>query len=415
MTEQNPNIDLYFEKARLEAGREQTVDVLVRIVPPKVEPSKAKRPILNIGIALDRSGSMSGPKMREAREAAKYCVDQLLPSDTFSAVIFDDQVDVLFPSQPPADREILKRGIDRIKARNSTALHAGWVQAGLQVSERMNPAGINRILLITDGQANIGETNPTRIVEQASSLASRGVSTSTIGIGTDFNEDLLMPMAEAGQGNAWHVQEPDDMRRIFETELSGLLMQLGHSVTLTVSPTMGVTVEDVLNDFEKDREGRYILPNLLYDSPLEIVLRLKLPARQTGDVLDLATLTLTYVSQGSTEQQTVTDSLRAGFDSGENVRTLTVNTEVVEAVTLLNNARARREMMEHIDAGQFAAAAGTLKSVLAQTDAVQARAPSRRLAEELSDLDDLRPMLASFDIGTRKRMAYRRETTRKGK
>ena len=75
-----------------------------------------KRPKLNIGIALDRSGSMGGEKMHEAREAAKYCVDQMLPSDIFSTVIFDDHVDILFTSQPVTDREMFKRGIDRIDA-----------------------------------------------------------------------------------------------------------------------------------------------------------------------------------------------------------------------------------------------------------------------------------------------------------
>jgi len=415
MTQQSPNIELLLEKPKLAAGGAQTIDVLVRVMPPNVETSEAKRPKLNIGIALDRSGSMGGVKMREAREAAKYCIDQLLPSDSFSAVIFDDVVDVLFTSQPVENREILKRGIDRIEARNSTALHQGWVETGLQVSERLDRAAINRVLLITDGQANVGETNPTRIIEQARSVAARGVSTSTIGIGTDFNEDLLMPMAEAGQGNAWHVQEPDDMRRIFETELNGLLMQFGHSVTLHISPAQGVKVEDVLNDFEKDADGRFILPNLMHGSPLNMVVRLSMPAGNVGDIRELATLTVSYVSQASNDARTEVARLAAEFESREAVDLLPVNAAVIETVTLLNNARARREMMEHMDAGRYAAAASTLKSVADHTEIAFARVHSPKLAEELSDLDDLQPMLASADISTRKRMAYRRESTRKSK
>jgi Ca-activated chloride channel family protein len=415
MTEERLGIQLHLEKVRLAAGASQTVDVLVRVAPPNVDISEAKRPKLNIGIALDRSGSMAGSKMREAREAAKYCVDQMLPSDIFSAVIFDDVVGVLFTSQAVENREMLKRGIDRIEARNSTALHQGWVEAGLQVSERLDPNAINRVLLITDGQANVGETNPARIIEHARSLAARSVSTSTIGIGTDFNEDLLMPMAEAGQGNAWHVQEPEDMKRIFETELNGLLMQFGHTATLAITPMAGVVVEDVLNDFEKDARGRFILPNLMYGSPLNIVVRLKVPAGNVGDITDLAEFSVSYISQASNEPRTETARLTAGFESKHVVDGLPSNTDVLEAVTLLNNARARREMMEHIDAGRYAAAASTLKSVAGDTEIAFARVHSPKLAEELSDLNDLRPMLAEADISTRKRMAYRRESTRKGK
>ena len=415
MTEERLKVELHLEKAKLAAGTSQTVDVLVRLAPPNVDVSEAKRPKLNIGIALDRSGSMDGAKMREAREAAKYCVDQMLPSDVFSAVIFDDEVDVLFTSQPVGDRAMLKRGIDRIEARNSTALHQGWVEAGLQVSERLDPNAINRVLLITDGQANVGETNPTRIIEHARSLGSRGVSTSTIGIGTDFNEDLLMPMAEAGQGNAWHVQEPDDMKRIFETELNGLLMQFGHTAALAISPAAGVTVEDVLNDFEKDGQGRYILPNLMHGSPLNIIVRLKVPARDIGDTLDLADFSVSYVSQTLNAPKTETVRMVADLDSREAVDALTANPEVLESLTLLNNARARREMMDHIDRGDYEIAKCVRASMEQETSVLFSRVASPRLAEELEDLRDLDPLLSRQDHSSRKRMAYRRESTRKSK
>ena len=415
MTEEKLEVQLHLEKAKLAAGASQTVDVLVRLAPPNVDISEAKRPKLNIGIALDRSGSMGGAKMREAREAAKYCVDQMLSSDIFSAVIFDDRVDVLFTSQPVDNREMLKRGIDRIEDRGSTALHQGWVEAGLQVSEHLDPNAINRVLLITDGQANVGETNPTRIVEHARSLAARGVSTSTIGIGQDFNEDLLLPMAEAGQGNAWHVQEPDDMKRIFESEMNGLLMQYGHTARLAIIPSAGVTVEDVLNDFEKDARGRYILPNLMHGSSLDIIVRLKVPAGNIGDTLELANFSVSFVSQASNEPRIETAELTTGFGSKEAVDGLPSNTDVLEVVTLLNNARARREMMEHIDRGDYEIAKSVRASIHGATEALFSVASSPQLAEELEDLRDLDTLLSRADYSSRKRMAYRRESTRKGK
>jgi len=268
----------------LEAGREQTVDVLIRITPPAPNldasrrPNWKGRPDLNLSLVLDRSGSMEGEKMIRAREAAMFCVDQMLPTDRLSVVTFDDRIDVLFPSEPVTNKPLLKDLISRVAARGSTALHEAWVRGGITVTEQMLDQGINRVILVTDGLANIGITNTDEIVGQAMGLYQRGVSTSTIGIGADFNEDLLMPMAQSGGGNAWHVVEPEDMQHIFQVELEGLILQFAHTVSLGLIPADGVRVVDILNDFELTETGRYRLPNMQGGSPLDIVVQLKIDA-----------------------------------------------------------------------------------------------------------------------------------------
>ena len=412
-----PTVNIFTDKEKLISDKEQTINVLVRISPPQLDSNGFSRPKLNIGIALDRSGSMQGQKMHEAREAAKYCVDQLLPHDRFSTVIFDDQIDVLFTSQQVTDKDMFKRGIDRINSRNSTALHQGWVSAGLQVSEHLDNDAINRVLLITDGQANVGETNVDRIVDQARQLAARGVSTSTIGIGQDFNEDLLMPMAEAGQGNSWHVEEPQDMVRIFETELRGLVTQIAHSVTFGVKPAAGVSVADVLNDFEINGEGRYQLPNLQAGSPLNVVVRLRLPAHPEGTTVELAEFSLDYIDQGSNVPECIKSVFKADFATAAKVDSLPENAEVLEAVQLLMNARARREAVERMDRHDFAGAAQALAAAAFDTDISFCKSESPRLQEELEDFALLKESLnfRENDALSRKKMAYRRETLRKNK
>jgi Ca-activated chloride channel homolog len=227
-----PRVEFFAARGRLAAGREQTVDVLVRVVPPEAEAAR-RRPRLNLGLVLDRSGSMQGAKMARAREAAAYCVEQLLPADRLSVVVFDDVVEVLIPSRFADDKDEMKRRLARIGARNSTALHEAWVRGGMQVGEHLDRDAVNRVLLITDGLANVGLTSTDEIVSQAAGLHRRGVSTSTVGIGEDFNEELLMPMAQSAGGNAWHVREPEDLRRVFEVELEGLVAQFAHTVSFT--------------------------------------------------------------------------------------------------------------------------------------------------------------------------------------
>ena len=409
------NIEIQTIKEKLTAGADQTIDVLIRVVPPEADSSEVKRPKLNLSVVLDRSGSMGGNKMPHAREAAKYCVDQMLPTDRMSTVIFDDFVDVLIPSQEVRNKAAMKSEIDRIEARGSTALHEAWVRGGLQVSDHLDNDAINRVLLITDGQANVGETNVSTIVHQTRELAARGVSTSTIGIGRDFNEDLLMPMAEAGNGNSWHVQEPNDMQRIFEVELKGLIAQVGHSVTFGIKPKDGVRVVEVLNDFEQDASGRYKLPSLQAGSPLEIVVRLHVPATESGTKVHLADFDLSYIGQNSKLPERATAKLEAEFASAEVVESLAENGQVTKAVLLLMNARARREAVEYIDRQDIAGARSSLAMAMDATNAMFSRAPSPELQKELEDLAGVDQALDMDDMLARKLGLYQRYNRRTGK
>lgn len=418
MKQENPQIETYTEKAKLIADRQQqTVNVIVRITPPEKDASEIKRPKLNLSVVLDHSGSMQGGKMRQAREAAKYCIDQMLSTDRLSTIIFDDVVEVLIPSQLVENKERLKTLIDRISARNSTALHEAWVKGGLEVSKELTNEAINRVLLITDGQANVGETNTDRIVSQAQQLFGKGVSTSTIGIGSDFNEDLLMPMAEAGGGNAWHVEREDDMTRIFSVELEGLVAQIGRSVTLRVKTAAGVTVADVLNDFERDESGRYILPNLQVGNTLDIVVQLRVPAHIAGEKAQLAEIDIAFIGQESNLPEVVKQTVEVEFDSAETVESLPENLEVTKAVQLLMNARARREAMNRMERMDYDEAIAGVRIAAAATQVHFSRAPSPELQEELNELQNLEQALhsRSNDKMTRKQMAYGSYKRRTGK
>lgn len=416
MPDKVPTIEIITEREKLAADTEQTVDVLVRIVPPAAD-GKAKRPRLNLSLVIDRSGSMQGRKIEEAKQAAKFCIDRLLATDRISTVIFDDEVDVLIPSQLVENKEMLKRAINSVQTDGSTALHEAWVRGGLQVSQHLNGDAVNRVLLITDGQANVGETRTDRMVLQAEQLAAKGVSTSTIGIGADFNEDLLMPMAEAGGGSAWHVQEPQDMVKIFDTELQGLFTQTGHSATLGIKPAAGVKVVDLLNDFETDSSGRYKLPNLQAGSPLEIVVRLKVPGNTGGTAGKIADFDIAYIGQDSKLPETAAGRFAATFAEAGLVSMLPQNDDVLDAVQMLINARARREAMELMDRFDYDGAQDILKCVAHSSEAAYARTSLPRFAEEAEDLS--RQALAlddrNSDGRTRKEMAYRRENIRKSK
>ena len=420
MSQHLPKIELFTERAKLIANREQTVDVLVRVTPPEAGAPDGGRPKLNLSLVLDRSGSMEGVKIVRAREATAFCVDQMLPTDRLSITIFDDRIDLLVPSQLAENKGGIKEMVSSVQARGATALHEAWVRGGMEVSEHLMDQGINRVLLITDGLANTGVTSTDEIVSQAMGLFQRGVSTSTIGIGDDFNENLLMPMAQAAGGNAWHVEHADDMQRIFAVELEGLIAQVAHTVTLGLIPADGVRLADALNDFELTETGRYRLPNLQAGMPLEIVLQLHVPPQAEGTRLRLLDLRLGFTPQDAKAAEVVKQVHEVEFASESVVERLPVVHEVTAAVRLLMNARARREAIKFMDQGDF----GSARAVVAQSlhatrqscDALFQRAD---VAEECASLESLEASLVdrSQDKMNRKRLAYQamgRSTGRTG-
>ena len=419
-----PKVEFFTTHAKLEAGREQTVDVLIRITPPALNPDPSSRPNwkdrpdLNLSLVIDRSGSMEGEKMIRAREAAMFCVDQMLPSDRLSVVTFDDRIDVLFPSEPVANKQSMKDLIARVTARGSTALHEAWVRGGLTVSEQMLDQGINRVVLITDGLANVGITSTDEIVTQAMGLYQRGVSTSTIGIGADFNEDLLMPMAQSGGGNAWHVVEPNDMQHIFQVELEGLIAQFAHTVSLSLIPADGVRIVDVLNDFDLTETGRYRLPNLQAGSPLDIVVQLKVGAEETGTQMRLLDLRLGFMPQEAKNAEVLKQAHTVEFASRAEVEGSQLNHEVIKTVQFLMNARARNEAIKRMDQGDYDGAQVVLGSAMSDTRAACASFASMpAVMEELAALQETTGSLKDRlkDKMNRKKLAYAAYNRRSGK
>ena len=412
----NPIIEVITEKPVLPSEKEQTVDVLIKISAPDPE-SPTARPPLNLAIVLDRSGSMGGEKIVRAREVACFCVDQMLQQDRLAVIAFDDHIDVVLPSSPIANREGIKHSIRRIEARNSTALHEAWVRGGLQVSPHLREGAVNRVLLITDGLANVGETSTDTIVTQAGKLASEGVSTSTIGIGGDFNEDLLVPMANAGRGNAWHVEEPKDMDRIFATELNGLVSQYGDTVSLGLEPAADMRIVDVLNDCEKTDTGRLKLPNLVAGSPVEVVVRLAVPARESGSEFTALNLRLAWNPQASTANHhglkltrtSIRQEARFRFAPAEECASQPTDESVAKAVQLLMAARARREAMQRMDASDYDGAQAVLSSAVGVMEACAPMySADADFSEDLSELRSLQGELQDRkDLGmSRKKMAY---------
>ncbi|MBD1918240.1 MULTISPECIES: VWA domain-containing protein [Cyanophyceae] len=395
-----PTVELIPLHGAIVTQQPMTLDVLVRITPPAVT-LKADRVPLNLSLVIDRSGSMQGQKMHYAREAARFAVENLLPCDRISVVLFDDRLETLVPSTLATDKNTLLEKLSHVHSRGSTALHAGWVEGGVQVSQYLNPAQLNRVIVLSDGLANVGETRPDAIASDVHGLAQRGVSTTTLGIGNDYSEDLLAAMARSGDGNFFHIESADQLPTIFETELSGLAATLGQRVSLGIKPGNGVTVMDVLNDFEQTDTQRYKLPNLMVGSPIQVVVRLQVPALSQSR--ELMQVRLAWDDAEQLRRQVLRTGLELPLVSSAQFSDFPANSAVQEQVALLMAARARREAIQFSDQGDFASARQSLTDARI---AMSSMAPSAMLMEEQAVLEDLEADYQSGNVTSARKKAF---------
>jgi Ca-activated chloride channel family protein len=354
-----PRIELIPLRPAVCSDAPLTLDVLVRILPAALDRS-VQRPAINLGLVLDRSGSMAAEKkMQYARQAAMGAVQQLLPTDRVSVTTFDDVVETLVPSTTATDKAAILHLLRGIEPRGSTALHAGWVEGARQVSRHLLRGGLNRVLLLSDGLANVGQSQPGVIAVDALKWAQRGVSTSTIGVGHDYHEDLLRSMAVSGDGNYYHLESPSQLVDLFERELKGLSTTVGHKVSLGFEPKPGVSVAEVLNDLDYTEFGRLKLPNLIAGVPIEVLVRLNIaPVERWAELCAFRLAWETPASQG---RQTRRDVLALPSVPLREWKELPCNPEVHERVTLLLLARLKLQATRLLEQGNAEGARGCVQ------------------------------------------------------
>ena len=164
---------------------------------------------LSVHIVLDTSGSMSGPAIHDAREAAKAVVEKLAPGDDFSMVTFSDSAHLLIPDGPlgPRRAQALER-IRQVQADGGTNISSGLDLAYAQAHSAGIPADAVRIvMLLSDGHANGGDTDPQRLAQRAATAFQEGVQTSAFGLGGDFDAALMSRIADRGAGGYYYLAD----------------------------------------------------------------------------------------------------------------------------------------------------------------------------------------------------------------
>lgn len=210
---------------------------------PSVNERTNLRP-LNLALVIDKSGSMlDGDKMSRVKESLRVMLDKLRDDDIVSIIVFDTDAEVLFPAQRIGNGDRIRRAIESIEPNGSTNLHSGLMLGYKEAQKNFQKDATNRVILLTDGIANVGTTDPKRIAAESSEFNGRGVDLSTIGVGLELNNELLRTLAKSGRGLYHFVSDYKDIDKVFVTEVQSLISSVARNVKIEVEYDPNLQIE----------------------------------------------------------------------------------------------------------------------------------------------------------------------------
>lgn len=327
-------------------------------------PRRDRRPPVNLAIVIDRSGSMAGEKLARAREAALEAVHRLAPDDIVALIAYDTTVQTLVSARRVGDGRHLEEAICSIEAGGNTALHGGVMRGAAEVRRHLEDSRyINRVILLSDGLANVGPSAPEELGRLGGSLLKEGISVTTIGLGLGFNEDLMTRLAQRSDGNTYFVESSADLPRIFAAELGDVLSVVARRVAIEIEFPEGVRpVGFVGRDGTIHGQRAELALNQLYGGQEKFALiEVEVGPSAAGVEREIARARVSYEDALTQRNATLTARRSVQF-SGSRVAVVASADQKVQADYAVNAlAKAKDEAIALVDAGRRDEAAQVLR------------------------------------------------------
>jgi Mg-chelatase subunit ChlD len=240
---------------------------------------------LNLALVIDRSGSMADDnKMSRVKESLHTMLGKLRPDDIVSVVAFDSEAQVLYPAARIGDGYALRRAIDCIQPDGSTNLHAGLMLGYAEARKNFRRDATNRVILLTDGIANVGVTDPARIAADSSECSGSGIDLSTIGVGLDLNNDLLRTLAKSGHGLYHFISDYQDINKVFVEEVQSLVSSVAKRVEVKIEYDPRLQLEHVYGYNPRFERGAITIPldNMNNGLTQLVMAKFRAPAQMTN-------------------------------------------------------------------------------------------------------------------------------------
>lgn len=350
-----------FDRTIVTVLNDATVNLLVELAAPPAP--QTERPPLDIVLVIDKSGSMNGEPIAAVKTAVSHLLRLLGTDDRAGVVAFDSDVElVLDLSRHDVDAAIAK--VNAVQGGGMTNLSGGWLKALEMLEGSVRDNALRRIVLLTDGQANVGETNPDRLCTNTSTARARNVTTSTIGFGDSYDERLLSAMADSGAGNDYWCAGPDQAPQIFNDEFEGLASVVAQNVSVELRPSAGVIGMRVLNEFpitEVSGGVQIALGDAYGDEHRRVIAELLVPPVRDVGPYELGEIIVRWTSVGDDiELHTTTIPIGIGVSSDPDAVDPGADPAVTEQVNILRAAEERRKALDAINEGDFGTASRSL-------------------------------------------------------
>lgn len=408
-------LDLRLQHDLVAIQTETELHLMLEVTAPAVAPATQRTP-LRLALALDRSGSMSGGRLEAAARAASFLVDQLHDDDQIAVVAYDNDVRLVAPLDT-LDRARLKHLLTSIRPGGATNLSGGWLAAADELRRRAttdaDATSVRRVLLLSDGHANTGITDRARLAEVGAGLAADGITTTTIGFGDGFDEELMAGIADAGRGGAHYAETTEDVPTIFGEEFDDLVSLVAQNLTVEVHPGADVEVVEVLNTHPSVGVPGGVqiqLGDAFAGQTIRVVMKLRIPALAGLGLATVGEVAVRWVSiDDAVTQHQVVKPLVVNAVSADEAAQASEDADVTSEVSVLLAGRAAAESRRLAERGDFDAARHVAAAaVTALQDLDPAHPAAAMIAESASNLHDIERDLASgaWSAAASKKMHY---------
>jgi Ca-activated chloride channel family protein len=344
------------------AGHNQTVTIKVGLAGIGGEWS-ARRIPLNVSIVLDKSGSMrSDAKMENARRGAIELVRRLEESDVLSLVVYDTVPRLVIPAQHVRNKQALIETISQICAGGNTALYGGVSYGAAEVRRYLSWEYENRIILLSDGLANVGPSTTEDLAYLGRSLAEEGITVTTIGVGLDYNEDLMTALANESGGNAYFASSARDLPEIFAEEIGEAMTLVARDIRIRVRCAGEVRPVGILGRVGEisGRMMSVVIETLCGKNDRYALFEVEVPAGRGGGRLDVAEIEIEYTDPFTNSRLNEVSRVTVAYDEDQELADQSINKQVVKETALNRMAEAKLQAVKLADIGDHKAACAVI-------------------------------------------------------
>ena len=319
-------------------------------------------------ILIDRSGSMDGEKMDNTKRATLRAFKALRSNDSISIVSYSNHAQVHLQPTLRAKMSLskIRKILDSIYPAGGTNISEGLNLAVELLESQTEQNSYNRILLISDGHANRGVTNPAQLKRLAAQCKRKGISLSSMGVGLDYNEDLLTAISEHSAGNYYYVRTAKDINSALAREIAFTKDVVARNVNFEFTLPDGLELERVFGYTHANRDGKASvnLGDFSANETRKLVAQIRHTPVSTHEHQTSSLLTLRYELFGNKRQKSFTKNIQLQLSSDPNVVRTSINPSILEEVARVTLAQTRREAALELQAGRYDQAKKQIKKAL---------------------------------------------------